>query len=91
MREAGATAAQEIGFTLSNGIAYVQAAVDAGLAVDDVAPRLSFFFACHMHFFEEVAKFRRAADVGHDHARSVRRPTRDRGRSGSTPRPAARP
>ena len=60
MREAGATAAQEIGFTLANGIAYLQAAVDAGLAVDDVAPRLSFFFACHLHFFEEVAKFRAA-------------------------------
>jgi methylmalonyl-CoA mutase, N-terminal domain len=60
MREAGATAAQEIAFTLANGIAYVQAAVDAGLAVDDVAPRLSFFFACHMHFFEEIAKFRAA-------------------------------
>jgi methylmalonyl-CoA mutase N-terminal domain/subunit len=60
MREAGATAAQEIAFTLANGIAYVQAAVDAGLAVDDFAPRLSFFFACHMHFFEEIAKFRAA-------------------------------
>jgi methylmalonyl-CoA mutase, N-terminal domain len=60
MREAGATAAQEIAFTLANGIAYVQAAVDAGLVVDDVAPRLSFFFACHMHFFEEIAKFRAA-------------------------------
>src|SRR5919108_169058 len=58
--EVGATAAQEIGFTLANGIAYLQAAVDAGLAVDDVAPRLSFFFACHLHFFEEVAKFRAA-------------------------------
>jgi methylmalonyl-CoA mutase, N-terminal domain len=60
MREAGSTAAQEIAFTLADGIAYVQAAVDAGLAVDDFAPRLSFFFACHMHFFEEVAKFRAA-------------------------------
>jgi methylmalonyl-CoA mutase N-terminal domain/subunit len=60
MREAGATAAQEIAFTLANGIAYVQAALDAGLQVDDFAPRLSFFFACHMHFFEEVAKFRAA-------------------------------
>jgi methylmalonyl-CoA mutase N-terminal domain/subunit len=60
MREAGATAAQEIAFTLADGVAYVQAALDAGLAVDDVAPRLSFFFACHMHFFEEVAKFRAA-------------------------------
>ena len=60
MREAGATAAQEIAFTLANGIAYVQAALDAGLAIDDVAPRLSFFFSCHMHFFEEIAKFRAA-------------------------------
>jgi methylmalonyl-CoA mutase, N-terminal domain len=60
MREAGATAAQEIAFTLANGIAYVQAAVDAGLAVDVFAPRLSFFFACHMNFFEEIAKFRAA-------------------------------
>jgi len=60
MREAGATAAQEIAFTLANGIAYVQAALDVGLAIDDFAPRLSFFFACHMHFFEEIAKFRAA-------------------------------
>jgi methylmalonyl-CoA mutase N-terminal domain/subunit len=60
MREAGSTAAQEIAFTLADGIAYVQAAVDAGLAVDEFAPRLSFFFACHMNFFEEVAKFRAA-------------------------------
>ena len=60
MREAGATAAQEIAFTLADGIAYVQAAVDAGLAVDDVGPRLSFFFACHLNFFEEIAKFRAA-------------------------------
>jgi methylmalonyl-CoA mutase N-terminal domain/subunit len=60
MREAGATAVQEVAFTLANGIAYVQAALDAGLAVDEFAPRLSFFFACHMNFFEEVAKFRAA-------------------------------
>ena len=60
MREAGSTAAQEIAFTLANGIAYVQAALDAGLRIDDFAPRLSFFFACHMHFFEEIAKFRAA-------------------------------
>jgi len=63
MREAGATAAQEIAFTLADGIAYVQAALDAGLSVDDFAPRLSFFFACHMNFFEEVAKFRAARRV----------------------------
>jgi methylmalonyl-CoA mutase N-terminal domain/subunit len=60
MREAGATAVQEIAFTLANGIAYVQAAIDAGLAVDEFAPRLSFFFACHMNVFEEIAKFRAA-------------------------------
>ena len=60
MREAGATAAEEIAFTLSHAIAYVEAAMAAGLAVDEFAPRLSFFFACHMDFFEEVAKFRAA-------------------------------
>ena len=60
MREAGCTAVQEVAFTLANGISYVQAALDAGLDVDDFAPRLSFFFACHMNFFEEVAKFRAA-------------------------------
>jgi methylmalonyl-CoA mutase N-terminal domain/subunit len=60
MREAGCTAVQEVAFTVADGIAYVQAALDAGLDVDDFAPRLSFFFACHMNFFEEVAKFRAA-------------------------------
>jgi methylmalonyl-CoA mutase N-terminal domain/subunit len=60
IREAGSTAAQEIGFTLANGIAYVQAAIDAGLSVDTFAPRLSFFFNSHLNFFEEVAKFRAA-------------------------------
>ncbi|TMF84263.1 MAG: methylmalonyl-CoA mutase [Chloroflexi bacterium] len=60
IREAGATAAQEIAFTLADGVAYVEAALAAGLRVDDFAPRLSFFFACHTDFFEEVAKFRTA-------------------------------
>jgi len=60
IREAGSTAAQEIGFTLANGIAYVQAAIDAGLHVDTFAPRLSFFFNSHINFFEEIAKFRAA-------------------------------
>ncbi len=63
IREAGATAPQEIAFTLCNGIAYVQAAVDAGLAVDDFAPRLSFFFNVSNDFFEEVAKFRAARAI----------------------------
>ena len=60
IREAGATAVQEVAFTLANAIAYVQAAMDAGLAVDDFAPRLSFFFNAHNHLLEEVAKFRAA-------------------------------
>lgn len=60
IREAGSTAAQEIAFTLSNGIAYVDAAIKAGLDVDDFAPRLSFFFNSHVDFFEEIAKFRAA-------------------------------
>ncbi len=60
IREAGSTAVQEIAFTLANGIAYVQAAVDAGLAVDEFAPRLSFFWNAHNNLFEEVAKFRAA-------------------------------
>ena len=60
IREAGSTAAQEIGFTLANGIAYVQAAMDTGLDVDTFAPRLSFFFNSHVNFFEEIAKFRAA-------------------------------
>jgi methylmalonyl-CoA mutase N-terminal domain/subunit len=66
IREAGATAPQEIAFTLSNGIAYVQAAVDAGLAVDAFAPRLSFFFNVSNDFFEEVAKFRAARCIWAD-------------------------
>ncbi len=60
IREAGATAAQEVAFTLANARAYVRAALEAGLDVDEFAPRLSFFFACHSHLFEEVAKFRAA-------------------------------
>jgi methylmalonyl-CoA mutase N-terminal domain/subunit len=60
MREAGATAVQEVAFTLANGRTYVQAALDAGLDIDSFAPRLSFFFNAHNNFFEEVAKFRAA-------------------------------
>ncbi|MCK4964898.1 MAG: methylmalonyl-CoA mutase, partial [Dehalococcoidia bacterium] len=60
IREAGSTAAQELAFTLANGIAYVQAAIDVGLDVDNFAGRLSFFFASHNNLFEEVAKFRAA-------------------------------
>jgi methylmalonyl-CoA mutase N-terminal domain/subunit len=60
MREAGATAVQELAFTFSNAIAYVQAALDAGLKIDDFGPRLSFFFVAQNNLFEEVAKFRAA-------------------------------
>ena len=60
IREAGSSAAQEIAFTLANGIAYVQAAIEAGLHVDEFAPQLSFFFNAHNNLLEEVAKFRAA-------------------------------
>ena len=63
IREAGATAAQEVGLTVSNGLAYVHAAVEAGLDIDDIAPRLSFFWNGHNHLFEEVAKYRAARRI----------------------------
>lgn len=63
IREAGSTAAQEIAFTISNGLAYVAAAKEAGLDIDDFAPRLSFFWNSHNHLFEEVAKFRAARRI----------------------------
>ena len=63
IREAGSTAAQELAFTLANGFAYVEAAVASGLAVDDFAPRLSFFFNAHLDFFEEIAKYRAARRI----------------------------
>ncbi len=60
IREAGATAVQELAFTLANALTYVEAAMNSGLDVDTFAPRLSFFLACHNNFFEEIAKFRAA-------------------------------
>ena len=63
IREAGSTAAQELAFTLGNGFAYVEAALAAGLDVDEFAPRLSFFFNAHLDFFEEIAKYRAARRV----------------------------
>jgi methylmalonyl-CoA mutase N-terminal domain/subunit len=63
IREAGSTAVQELAYTLANGFAYVEAAVAAGLAVDDFAPRLSFFFNAHIDFFEEIAKYRAARRI----------------------------
>jgi methylmalonyl-CoA mutase N-terminal domain/subunit len=63
IREAGATAAQELAFTLADGFAYVEAAIERGLNVDDFAPRLSFFFNAHNDFFEEIAKYRAARRI----------------------------
>ena len=63
IREAGSTAAQELAFTLSDGFAYVEAGIEAGLDVDDFSPRLSFFFNSHIDFFEEIAKFRAARRI----------------------------
>ena len=74
IREAGSTAVQEVAFTLADAIAYVEAALNAGLTVDEFAPQLSFFFNAHNNFLEEVAKFRAARRlVGADYARSIRR------------------
>jgi methylmalonyl-CoA mutase N-terminal domain/subunit len=63
IREAGSTAVQELAFTLADGVAYVEAALERGLQVDDFAPRLSFFFDSHIDFFEEIAKFRAARRI----------------------------
>jgi methylmalonyl-CoA mutase N-terminal domain/subunit len=63
IREAGSTAQQELAFTLADGFAYVQAAIDRGLDIDDFAPRLSFFFNAHIDFFEEIAKYRAARRI----------------------------
>ena len=63
IREAGSTAAQELAFTLADGFAYVEAATERGLDIDDFAPRLSFFFTAHLDFFEEIAKYRAARRI----------------------------
>jgi methylmalonyl-CoA mutase N-terminal domain/subunit len=63
IREAGSTAAQELAFTLADGVAYIQAAIERGLDVDKIAPRISFFFNAHNDFFEEIAKYRAARRV----------------------------
>jgi len=69
IREAGATAVQELAFTLADGFAYVDAAIERGMDVDDFAPRLSFFFDAHIDFFEEIAKFRAARRIWARHMR----------------------
>ena len=63
IREAGSTAAQELAFTLADGFAYVERAIERGLDVDEFAPRLSFFFNAHLDFFEEIAKYRAARRI----------------------------
>ena len=67
IREAGATAAQELAFTLVDGFTYIEYALEAGLKIDDFAPRLSFFFNSHLDFFEEIAKFRAARRIWAKH------------------------
>ncbi|MGH8927321.1 MAG: acyl-CoA mutase large subunit family protein, partial [Acidimicrobiia bacterium] len=71
IREAGSTAAQEVAFTIANGLAYVRAAISAGLDIDVFAPRLSFFWNSHNHFFEEIAKFRSARRLWADLMRNT--------------------
>lgn len=66
IREAGSTAVQEVAFTISNALAYVEAAIETGLDIDTFGPRLSFFFNCHNDFFEEASKFRAARKLWHD-------------------------
>jgi methylmalonyl-CoA mutase N-terminal domain/subunit len=66
IREAGSTAVQELAFTIADGMAYVEAALERGLRIDDFAPRLSFFFNSHSDFFEEIAKFRASRRIWHE-------------------------
>ena len=66
IREAGSSAIEEVAFTLSNAIEYVDAAISSGLDIDTFAPRISFFFGCHNDFFEEIAKFRAARELWHN-------------------------
>ncbi len=93
IREAGSTAVQELAFTLRDGIEYVEWALERGLAIDDFAPRLSFFFNAHNDFFEEIAKYRAARKIwAHADARPLRREGRAQPRSSASTRrrPAAR-
>ncbi len=70
IREAGSTAAQELAFTIGNGFAYIDHAIEAGLDIDDFAPRLSFFFNSHQDFFEEIAKYRAARRIWSRHLKN---------------------
>lgn len=78
---------QELAFTLANGIEYVRAALSTGLDIDEFAPRLSFFFACHNEFFEEIAKFRARGSFGRKRSVTNLEPSvQNRGNFGFTPR-----
>jgi methylmalonyl-CoA mutase N-terminal domain/subunit len=88
IRETGSTAAQELAFTLKNGLTYVEEAVARGLDVDTFAPRLSFFFNAQIDFFEEIAKYRAARRIwAGSSGRPVAPRTRSRGSCASTRRP----
>ncbi len=91
IREAGATAVQEIAFTLADAVAYLEAARARGLSVDDIAPQISFFFDVHMDFFEEIAKFRAARNFATSSKRLLCTPKKkeSRGAKSSTASPAA--
>ena len=82
IREAGSTAVQELAFTLRDGIEYVDWALERGLAIDDFAPRLSFFFNAHSDFFEEIAKYRAARKIW-AHVMRDRYGAQERAQSGS--------
>ena len=88
IREAGSTAAQEVAFTLANGLEYVRTALKRGVALEDFAPRISFFFAAHNDLFEEVAKFRAARRVWARLMREQFGASTALAACGSTPRPA---
>ena len=90
MREAGSTAVQEVAFTLANGLAYVDAALERGLAIDEFAPRLSFFFNAHNHFLEEVAKFRAARRLWAELVRERYAPRDERVAAPALPHPDRR-
>ena len=90
IREAGSTAVQELAFTLANGIAYAQAAVDAGLSPDEFGERLSFFFNAHNHFFQEVAKFRAARRLWAEIMRERFGATNPKAPGAALPRPDGR-
>ena len=78
IREAGSTAAQELAFTLADGFAYADAAIEAGMSIDDFAPRLSFFFNSHSDFFEEIAKYRAARRIWARHMKNRYRAKKER-------------